>query len=47
MLGLAVAIPIMLTHTFLSRRVEHIIGDIEEKAVALTNIIHREITFIE
>ena len=47
MLGLAVAIPIMLTHTFLSRRVEHIIGDIEEKAVALSNIIHREITFIE
>ena len=47
MLGLAVAIPIMLAHTFLSRRVEHIIGDIEEKAVALTNIIHREITFVE
>ncbi|MDL1964126.1 MAG: MotA/TolQ/ExbB proton channel family protein [Deltaproteobacteria bacterium] len=47
MLGLAVAIPIMLVHTFLSRRVEHIVGDMEEKAVALTNIIHREITFIE
>ena len=47
MLGLAVAIPIMLMHTFLSRRVEHIVGDMEEKAVALTNIIHREITFIE
>ena len=47
MLGLAVAIPIMLMHTFLSRRVDHIIGDMEEKAVALTNIIHREITFIE
>jgi biopolymer transport protein ExbB len=46
-LGLAVAIPIMLAHTFLSRRVEHIVGDMEEKAVALTNIIHREITFIE
>ena len=47
MLGLAVAIPIMLVHTFLNRRVEHIVGDMEEKAVALTNIIHREITFIE
>ena len=47
MLGLAVAIPIMLAHNFLSRRVEHIVGDMEEKAVALTNIIHREITFIE
>ena len=47
MLGLAVAIPIMLTHTFLSRRVEHIVGDMEEKAVALSNIIHREITFVE
>ena len=47
MLGLAVAIPIMLAHTFLSRRVDHIVGDMEEKAVALTNIIHREITVIE
>lgn len=47
MFGLAVAIPIMLVHTFLSRRVDHITGDIEEKAVALTNIIHREITVIE
>ncbi len=42
MLGLCVAIPIMLVHTFLGRRVEHIIGDMEEKAVALTNIIFRE-----
>jgi len=41
MLGLAVAIPIMLAHTFLSRRVDHVIGDMEEKAVALTNIIAR------
>jgi biopolymer transport protein ExbB len=47
MLGLAVAIPIMLVHTFLSRRVDHIVGDMEEKAVALTNIIHRELTVIE
>ncbi|MBW2187317.1 MAG: MotA/TolQ/ExbB proton channel family protein [Deltaproteobacteria bacterium] len=41
MLGLIVAIPIMLLHTLLSRQVEHIIGDMEEKSVALTNIIHR------
>lgn len=40
MLGLIVAIPIMLMHTFLSRQVEHVVGDMEEKAVALTNIIH-------
>lgn len=41
MLGLIVAIPIMLLHTLLGRQVEHIIGDMEEKSVALTNIIHR------
>jgi len=41
-IGLAVAIPIMLLHTFLSRRVDGIIGDMEEKAVALSNIIHKE-----
>ncbi len=41
-LGLAVAIPIMLLHTFLSRRVDHIVGEMEEKAVALTNIIQKE-----
>ncbi|NCC25027.1 MAG: MotA/TolQ/ExbB proton channel family protein [Deltaproteobacteria bacterium] len=44
MFGLAVAIPIMLAHTFLSRNVNHIVGDMEEKAVALTNIIYREST---
>ena len=37
-LGLAVAIPIMLLHTFLTRRVDRIVADMEEKAVALTNI---------
>jgi biopolymer transport protein ExbB len=42
MLGLTVAIPIMLVYTFLCRQVEHVIGDMEEKAVALTNIIFRE-----
>ena len=41
MLGLMVAIPIMLMHTFLSRQVEHIIGDMEEKSVALINTISR------
>ncbi|MEJ2721214.1 MAG: MotA/TolQ/ExbB proton channel family protein [bacterium] len=41
-LGLAVAIPIMLMHTFLSRRVDAIIGEMEEKAVGLTNIIQKE-----
>ena len=40
-LGLAVAIPIMLMHTFLSRRVNGIIGEMEEKAVYLTNIIQK------
>jgi len=41
MLGLAVAIPIMLLYTFLCRRVAHVIGDMEEKAVALSNIVFR------
>jgi len=40
-LGLAVAIPIMLCHTYLSRRSDHLIGDMEEKAVQLTNIIRK------
>jgi biopolymer transport protein ExbB len=46
MLGLSVAIPIMLAHTFLRRRLEHIVGDMEEKAVALSNIICREGTLV-
>lgn len=41
-LGLAVAIPIMLLHTFLSRRANHIIGQMERKAVSLVNIIEKE-----
>ncbi|MFO7655241.1 MAG: MotA/TolQ/ExbB proton channel family protein [Candidatus Krumholzibacteriia bacterium] len=41
-LGLAVAIPIMLLHTFLARRVDHIIGEMEEKAVHLTNLLVKE-----
>ncbi|MBU0484675.1 MAG: MotA/TolQ/ExbB proton channel family protein [Proteobacteria bacterium] len=42
MLGLTVAIPIMFFHNFLSRRGFNIIDDIEEKAVTLVNIIHKE-----
>lgn len=42
MLGLAVAIPIMLVHAFLRRRIEHIVGDMEEKALTLSNVICRE-----
>ena len=41
MLGLGVAIPIMLFHTFLSRNVESIISQMEEKGVALANIVFR------
>ncbi|MBD3349056.1 MAG: biopolymer transporter ExbB [Candidatus Eisenbacteria bacterium] len=41
-LGLAVAIPIMLFHTFLSRRSNSIVGEMEEKAVHLSNIILKE-----
>jgi biopolymer transport protein ExbB len=38
-IGLAVAIPVMLLHTLLSRRVDHLVGDMEEKAIALSNAI--------
>ncbi len=41
-LGLAVAIPIMLLHTILNRRADHIIGDMEEKAVQLVNVIQKQ-----
>jgi biopolymer transport protein ExbB len=41
-LGLAVAIPIMLLHTYLSRKSDHLIGDMETKAVQLTNIIDKQ-----
>lgn len=41
-LGLTVAIPIMLFHTFLSRRANAIIGEMEEKAVHFSNIIGKE-----
>lgn len=39
MLGLSVAIPIMLAHTLLSRRVEQSIATMEEKAVSLVNLL--------
>ncbi|HDI60675.1 MAG TPA: biopolymer transporter [Desulfobacteraceae bacterium] len=41
MLGLAVAIPLMLAHTLLSRTVENRISQMEEKAVALVNLVDR------
>jgi biopolymer transport protein ExbB len=41
MLGLSVAIPIMLSHTLLNRAVDKRIGQMEEKAVALINIVHK------
>ncbi len=41
MLGLAVAIPIMLAHTFLSRRVEIQISRMEEKSVAFVNMMFK------
>ncbi len=41
MLGLSVAIPIMLFHTLLSRRVETEIGKMEEKAVSFVNLVFR------
>jgi biopolymer transport protein ExbB len=47
MLGLGVAIPIMLMHAFVSHRVDTIAGDMEEKAVALSNIIYRQRTLLE
>ncbi|WP_457552826.1 MotA/TolQ/ExbB proton channel family protein [Desulfobacula sp.] len=41
MLGLSVAIPIMLFHTLLSRRVETQIGLMEEKSVAFVNMVFK------
>lgn len=41
MLGLSVAIPIMLAHTLLSRRVETQIIRMEEKAVAFVNMVFK------
>ncbi len=41
MLGLTVAIPVMLVHTLLSRKVETEIGKMEEKAVSFVNMIFK------
>jgi biopolymer transport protein ExbB len=41
MLGLSVAIPLMLAHTLLHRGVDKLIGQMEEKAVAFVNIVHK------
>lgn len=41
MLGLSVAIPIMLAHTLLNRRVETLISRMEEKSVAFVNMIFK------
>jgi biopolymer transport protein ExbB len=38
-LGLAVAIPIMIVHHFLQRRVETLISDMEEKGTAFVAAI--------
>jgi biopolymer transport protein ExbB len=40
MLGLSVAIPMLMAHTWLSRAVEYRIGEMEEKAMSLVNMIH-------
>lgn len=41
MLGLGVAIPLMLGQTLLNRAADKEIGRLEEKAVALVNIVHK------
>jgi len=41
MLGLSVAIPLMLSQTLLNRAVDNAVGQMEEKAVALVNIIQK------
>ena len=41
MLGLSVAIPIMLCHTLLHRKVENMIGQMEKKAVTFVNTIFK------
>ncbi|MDD4275342.1 MAG: MotA/TolQ/ExbB proton channel family protein [Desulfobacter postgatei] len=41
MLGLSVAIPIMLSHTLLSRAVENCVEMMEEKATTLINIVQK------
>jgi len=40
--GLCIAVPTMLIHTLLSRRVHGVVSDMEEKAVAMSNTIQKE-----
>jgi biopolymer transport protein ExbB len=40
--GLCIAVPTMLIHTLLARRVANVVSDMEEKAVALSNTIQKE-----
>jgi biopolymer transport protein ExbB len=40
--GLCVAVPTMLIHTLLARRVSGVVSDMEEKAVTMSNIIQKE-----
>lgn len=45
MLGLMVAIPIILLHAYFSRKVDAVIGDMEEKAVGLTvALVNKEVS---
>ncbi len=45
MLGLMVAIPIILLHAYFSRKVDSVIGDMEEKAVGLTvALVNKELS---
>ena len=41
MLGLSVAIPMLMAHTWLNRAVDKNIGEMEEKAVTLVNTVHK------
>ncbi|MFP4160277.1 MAG: MotA/TolQ/ExbB proton channel family protein [Desulfobacterales bacterium] len=41
MLGLAVAIPMLMAHTWLNRAVEKNIGEMEQNAVTLVNMAHK------
>ena len=41
-LGLTVAIPIILLHTWFARRVDAIIGDMEEKSVSLSIALQKD-----
>jgi biopolymer transport protein ExbB len=41
MLGLSVAVPILICHTLLNRKVENTIGLLEEKAVSFVNVVFK------